>query len=137
MKTPPFVALATVLVVAAFAGHGAAAGLNGRIAVVSAASGNDEIVSIAVDGSSPAPLTADAHADSDPAYSPDGSSIAFVRQTDGGEFRLWTMREDGGGAVPLTPPGVSARHPSWSPDGAHIVFDRATATDRPRSLGHR
>src|SRR6478672_11647548 len=117
-----------VLVVAGPGGSGVASGLNGRVAVVSPASGNDEIVSVAADGSAPMVLTNDAHADADPAYSPDGSQIAFVRQTDGGEYTLWSMRADGGNPVALTPPGVSARHPSWSPDGAHIVFDRASAT---------
>ena len=51
-----------------------------------------------------------------------------MRQTDGGEYTLWTMGADGSGAVALTPAGVSARHPSWSPDGLKIVFDRASAT---------
>lgn len=110
------------------AGPGTAGGLNGRVAVVSGASGNDDIVSIGIDGSAPAVLTNDPHPETDPAYSPDGTRIAFVRQTDGGEYTLWTMGADGSGAVALTPPGVSVRHPSWSPDGAHIVFDRASAT---------
>jgi Tol biopolymer transport system component len=121
-------AIATGLLLTAAAGPGNAAGLNGRLAIVSGAAGNDDIVSITVDGSAPAVLTNDPHADTDPAYSPDGSRIAFARQTDGGEYTLWTMRADGGGALALTPPGVSARHPSWSPDGAHLVFDRAGAT---------
>lgn len=126
--TTVFFVLVAELALAGPVGRGVAAGVNGRIAIVSAASGNDEIVSVAADGTAPLVLTNDAHVDTDPAYSPDGSQIAFVRQTDGGEFTLWTMPADGGAAVALTPPGISARHPSWSPDGAHIVFDRAGAT---------
>ena len=118
-------AATAVVLVAVMAGPGRASGFNGRIAVVSAASGNDEIVSIAADGSAPVTLTTDPHADYDPAYSADGTRIAFVRQTDGGEFTLWTMNADGSHAVALTPPLLSARHPSWSPDGTRIVFERA------------
>ncbi len=126
--------IVAVVLVAVGVGPGSAAGLNGRIAVVSGASGNDEIVSIAADGTAPVTLTSDPHADEDPAYSPDGTRIAFVRQTDGGEFTLWTMRSDGTGAVPLTPPGVSARHPNWSPDGLEIAFDRASPTGTGRDI---
>ena len=79
-------------------------------------------------------LTSDPHADEDPAYSPDGTQIAFVRQTDGGEFTLWKMRSDGTGAMLLTPSGVSARHPSWSPDGLEIAFDRASPTGTGRDI---
>ena len=128
LTAPAVVALATILLAVSPATPGSAAGLSGRIAVVSGASGNDEIVSIAADGTTPITLTTDAHPDSDPAYSPDGTRIAFARQVDGGTYALWTMRADGSGAAPLTPAGVSARHPNWSPDGAHIVFDRASVT---------
>ena len=82
------------------AGPVGASGLNGRVAVVSGASGNDEIVSIAADGSGAVTLTSDPHADEDPAFSPDGTRIAFVRQTDGGEFTLWTMKADGSARLP-------------------------------------
>jgi Tol biopolymer transport system component len=99
---PALVLGATVLALAVTARTGTAAGLNGSIAIVSGASGNDEIVSIAADGSAPVALTSDTHADADPAYSPDGTRIAFVRQTDGGEYALWTMRSDGTGTVVLT-----------------------------------
>jgi hypothetical protein len=52
--------------------------------------------------------------DSQPAWSRDGSRIAFVRGSD-----LYVMSADGSGRTFLT---TRAMDPCWSPDGTHIVF---------------
>lgn len=60
-----------------------------------------------------------------PAWSPDGSQIAFASNRDGSDFKLWVMNADGSGARPLTPPGSHADvFPTWSPDGQLIAFQR-------------
>ena len=62
-----------------------------------------------------------------PAYSPDGSRIAF--QSDrSGDWEIWTCARDGSDPIQLTHfRGPLAGTPRWSPDGKNIVFDsRAT-----------
>jgi TolB protein len=54
--------------------------------------------------------------DASPAWSPDGSWIAFTRE--GG---LWLVRPDGSNLHRLV---SNASHPAWSPDGARIAFVR-------------
>ncbi|MES2634281.1 MAG: hypothetical protein V4669_15020 [Pseudomonadota bacterium] len=67
-----------------------------------------------------------------PAWSPDGSQIAFASNRDGSDFKLWVMNADGTNARPLTPPGAYADvFPTWSPDGALIAFQRRSG-DRYR-----
>jgi Tol biopolymer transport system component len=57
-----------------------------------------------------------------PAWSPDGQQIAFIRGQPPG---IWVMRSDGGEAHQLTR-GPSPQHaPAWSPDGTRIAFTRA------------
>src|SRR5712691_2670027 len=59
----------------------------------------------------------------DPAWSPDGSRIAFAG---GGDIFL--MQADGTGRVNLTNCPSADRSPAWSPDGTRIVFtQRQTA----------
>lgn len=62
-----------------------------------------------------------------PAYSPDGTRIAFTANRDGSS-QIWVSDADGSNAVALTSfaAGITGS-PSWSPDGRTVVFD-ATGT---------
>jgi TolB protein len=73
--------------------------------------------------------------DSDPAWSPDGTRIAFMREhkdTGSNSFarNIWVMNADGTGQHNLTPndPNAPTRvdeyTPTWSPDGTKIAFVR-------------
>ena len=58
-----------------------------------------------------------------PAWSPDGTRIAFVDDDwGGGAERLAIMDADGRNKRQLTPVGLTVFHPSWSPDGSFLVF---------------
>lgn len=60
-----------------------------------------------------------------PAWSPDGSLIAFHAFWDG-RYHLWTAPKAGGKPRQLTTGIFDDREPHWSPDGKRIVF----ASDR-------
>ena len=69
--------------------------------------------------------------DTDPAWSPDGSKIAYVHgygpptnpNAGGGLPNIWTMDPDGGNRTTLSNnPDVSAINPAWSPNGARIAY---------------
>lgn len=80
---------------------------------------------------SPAQLISSTHQQAAPAYSPDGSRIAF--QSDrSGDWEIWTCARDGSDSVQLTHfRGPLAGTPRWSPDGKEIVFDsRASGTSQ-------
>jgi Tol biopolymer transport system component len=75
-----------------------------------------------VGGTNPLNLTADSEAeDSEPAFSPDGSQIAFRSERDGGGIFL--MGATGESVRRLTHVG---RNPAWSPDGTEIVYSTET-----------
>ena len=73
----------------------------------------------------------------DPAWSPDGSQIAFVSATPTG-VALWTAAADGSRPTKVATcasPCASVDRPSWSPDGKQLVFtetDVAGGTRRSR-----
>ena len=61
----------------------------------------------------------------EPAWSPDGSTIAFASKRSG-NFDLYAMSADGSGTRPLTSTKDDDVQPDWSPDGKRIVFARGS-----------
>lgn len=73
------------------------------------------------DGNSqPKQLTSKENA-SQPAWSPDGKQLAFVRTADG-KAQIFLLSMDGGEAIQLTRSKYGASSPKWSPDGKQILF---------------
>jgi TolB protein len=59
----------------------------------------------------------------DPAWSPDGRTIAFSSRRSGSN-NLYLMNADGSGTRPLTSTNADDLHPTWSPDGTRVAFAR-------------
>ena len=102
-------------------------GANGRIAYTWSVGGEafEEgptprlvgVVSIRPDGSDRRVV---ARRGREPAYSPDGRRIAFLRGQ-----RLWVARAGGASAHPVTPRGWLVGQQEWSPGGTRLAFVRA------------
>lgn len=81
---------------------------------------NYEIYVMNADGTGAQRLTFAAGQDSSPAWSPDGSKIAFHRSVPG-STSVYVINADGSGETLLAQSGSS---PAWSPDGSTIAFSR-------------
>ncbi len=68
-------------------------------------------------------------ADTEPSFSPDGRTIAFVRDGD-----VYSVRADGSGERHLTSGPEIDSAPRISPDGRLVVFERREAAGAPRDL---
>lgn len=88
-----------------------------------------EVTVANTDGSSPMDLTGGTM----PAWSPDGTKIAFARRSDIDPYDAYVVNLDGSGLTKLTQPvantGVTDEiypatnyRPAWSPDGTQILF---------------
>ncbi|MCA9296435.1 MAG: PD40 domain-containing protein, partial [Phycisphaerales bacterium] len=70
----------------------------------------------------PRQLTFGHRRDTQPAISPDGSAVAFIRQVVGEPNpQVWILPLDGGEARQLTTLERGARTPRWSPDGRRLL----------------
>ena len=86
-------------------------------------SGNSEIVTSKLDGSSFRRLTHRGGRDAYPAWSPDGSQIAFI--TDRSEkpgYYVYMMNRDGSNVRRLASVSATKHAPVWSPDGSYVAF---------------
>jgi dipeptidyl aminopeptidase/acylaminoacyl peptidase len=111
------------------AAHAAYPGANGRIFFTSARDGVDarsdppfagrpEVYSMRPDGTGKTRLTFDHAYEADPAASPDGSRLAFVRS--GG---LYLMAAGGGLPVRVATARGYVFSPTWSPDGRQLAYE--------------
>lgn len=95
-----------------------------------------QIYKMREDGSGVKRLTDGDYASIQPAWSPDGTHIAYARSfgSTAGE-QLWEMDADGSDKQPLiTNPHTSSpqlgNNPAWSPDGTKLAFDRCLDCDQ-------
>ena len=101
-------------------------GQNGRIAFQSNRDGNWEIYTMRDDGSDQTRLTTSSAYDGQPAISPNGRQIVFVRAPNGSAAAtnrfgpLWIMNSDGSNQRQLT--DRLSRNPAFSPDGKRVTF---------------
>jgi Tol biopolymer transport system component/ABC-type branched-subunit amino acid transport system substrate-binding protein len=89
----------------------------------------DEIWVMNGDGSGLLRLTKNSYDDDLPAWSPDGTRIAFCSLRDG-NWEVYVMNADGSDQANLSENSLGDCAPSWSPDGTEIAFD----TDRDSQM---
>jgi len=81
----------------------------------------NHIYVVAADGSMPPRELTVKEGSSQPAWSPDGKQLAFVRLADG-KPQVFIMQMAGGEPVQFTHYKYGAGAPKWSPDGKFILF---------------
>lgn len=106
----------------------AATSADGRIAFYSYQDGDADVYTMNADGTNELNLTdeppdAETTAEADPAWSPDGTRIAYTVYTarSGLQNDVWVMDADGSNKVPLTSTGTDLE-PVWSPTGSQITY---------------
>ena len=93
----------------------------GLIVYASDRTGNFEIYILNPDTGQTTQLTNDPATDIEPAWSPDGNTVAFVSDRDG-DYELYVVRADGTNMLQLTNNTAEDRLPRWQPDGLHLMY---------------
>lgn len=91
-----------------------------KIAFVLSKEGQSDLYSVCPDGSQLLNLTNDAFSDSHPAWSPDGSHIAFASSRSGG-MHIFVMKADGSDVKQISTDYENS-YPLWLPNGRQIAF---------------
>jgi Tol biopolymer transport system component/imidazolonepropionase-like amidohydrolase len=83
-----------------------------------------DLYTIPIEGGKARRLTSGMAWDAMPRWSPDGTTIAFISDRDGGD-NLWMVKADGSAARKITKEVDNAlSSPVWSPDGQYLVVRR-------------
>jgi Tol biopolymer transport system component len=80
------------------------------------------IWTVRADGASPRQLTQGF--DTNPAWSPDGTMIAFARQSDTSDPAIYVVKSDATGLTKVGDGSNFVYGPQWSPDGRRLAFIR-------------
>ena len=92
-----------------------------QLAVSLWVNGSYDIYTLKSNGAGLTRLTTDPAPDFGPAWSPDGTRIAFWSDRDG-NHEIYVMNQDGSGITRLTNVPNGDFGPRWSPDGSKIAF---------------
>ena len=102
----------------------AARALLDRFVFASARDGYYDIWLCDLDGSGSVQLTDNIASDTAPAWSPDGSMIAFQRRWTGQDTELITMHADGSSITAITSNAIEDEAPAFSPSGGMLAWAR-------------
>jgi WD40-like Beta Propeller Repeat len=111
------VATALVAGLVAPGAHATNPGTNGRIAFT-ILDGHNEIASINPNGTDQRFVTTYPDSGWWPAWSPDGTQIAYLRNF----YDLYKVNADGTGITALDPQASSTGAPTWAPDGTKLAY---------------
>ncbi|MBI5837693.1 MAG: S9 family peptidase [Candidatus Eisenbacteria bacterium] len=99
--------------------------------------GRTRLWSLPAGGGAPRALTADDSSSREPALSPDGTRLAFVRARDKEPAQLHVMPLDGGEAEKLTDLPLGCFDPKWFPDGRRVALVVPLLREAPTPAGTR
>jgi imidazolonepropionase-like amidohydrolase/Tol biopolymer transport system component len=94
-----------------------------------------DLYEIPIDGGDATVLSSGLGWDMQPRYSPDGKSIAFTSDRDGGD-NIWTLTRDSGEFAQVSFESFRLlNNPSWSPDSQFIAARKHFTTERSLGTG--
>ena len=94
-----------------------------------------DIYTVSINGGEGKPLVHGFDWNMQPAYSPNGKSIAFISDRDGAS-NLWVMDSDGGNPRQISTEKTALIHtPSWSPDGNYVAVTKGFMSSRSIPAG--
>jgi TolB protein len=104
-----------------------------EVLFISGRLGHPQLYRMKADGTGEELLTDGTGDVANPAWSPDGRSIAFAwtRGNAPGGFNIFVMDANGKNRVQLTHGTIGNENPWWAPDGVHLVFS-SDRTGRPQ-----